>query len=180
MPKSLAEMRSSQSVGLPERTYPICLAGKLVAQIEELEAKYDAVEDKPSNGRLASKSEAKKIADEIDALRDEMNDHLIAVHLRAKPGHEWRAFVAEHPPTDLFIDQRSGIGIDAAIRDLPEFIVSVNGEDLKPGDWDFVIANAADGDLKGCVGMLMDMHNAGVDIPKSRRSSRTTEEPLSD
>ena len=34
--KSLAEIRKSEHVGRPERTYPICVAGRLVAQMEAL------------------------------------------------------------------------------------------------------------------------------------------------
>lgn len=182
MPKSLAEIQASQSSGLPERTYPICTAGKLVAQIEELEAQYEMVADQPrGNGRLAAKSEQKKIEDQIDALREEMNDHLVGVLFRAKPGHVWRAFVAEHPPRDgVAQDQRLGVNVDEVIKDLTEFIVSANGEQMPPGYWDWLISVAADGDLRGCVMVVADLHQRPVNIPKSLRPSPTSQEPSSD
>lgn len=178
MPKSLKEMRSSDKVGPTERLYPICLAGKLVADIEKLEAELDLVEDRPSNGRLAGKAPRTKLEQQIEALRDEMNDHLAEVRFQAKPGHEYRAFVNAHPPAENDnADQRSGVSIDGFIRDMDEFVLTVNGDVLGPGDWEWIVATASDGDLRACCGLLMDMHNRAVSIPKSRLTSQTSQEP---
>lgn len=181
MPKSLAELRSSDKVGLPERVYPLCLAGKLSADIEVLEAELDLIEDRPAtNGRVGAKSPRKKLEQQIESIRDEMNDHLAEIRFRAKPGHEWRTFVNAHPPSDDAIDQRSGVSLDGFIKDMDEFVVDVNGDDLGPGDWEWIVSTAADGDLKACAGLLIDMHNRAVSIPKSRLTSPTSREPSTD
>lgn len=43
MSKSLSELKSSPDVGLPERTFPLCVSGKLVAELEAADsALYEA------------------------------------------------------------------------------------------------------------------------------------------
>lgn len=192
MAKTLAELRQSPHVGLPQRHYPLCIAGKLVAQCEELGAELDELEaqiekygDKdggaPRVGAKSPRVQAQAAYDaklaEFEAAREEMNDHLADVLLQAKEGHDWRAFVAARPAReDQVLDQRLGANIDQIIADMPEFIVTVSGDPLEPGDWEFMRKNAADGDLRGMVGLLVDMHNRGVNVPKSRRSSQKIRE----
>lgn len=181
MPKTLAELQASKYVGLPETTYPLCLAGKVGAEIDELEARLELVQDRPQNARLGGKSEKAKLEQKIEELREVMYDHLVAVRLRAKPGHEWRKFLNEHPPREgQRIDRLLGLDVDAFITDIPEFVVHVNDEPLTDEFWEFIIANAVEGDLRNMMMKLVELHNEGVDIPKSRLSSRSPQEPSDD
>ena len=181
MAKTLAELRQSEYVGLPERTYPLCMAGKVAADVEELEAQLDALPERTANGgqgqRVGRKSDQRRIEEEIEKLREVMNDHLVPIRLQAKAGHDWRAFIAEHPPREKdALDQRTGFNVDEVIANLDQFILHVSGEKLKKGEWAWVVENAADGDLKEMTRLLIDMHNTAVDVPKSRLNSQAVQE----
>lgn len=181
MSKSLAELRQSPHVGLPEKLYPICLAGKLQAEYDLLQSEYELIEDDPKGGRVGARSPRRKLEDQLEALREQMHEHLVPVLFRAKPGHEWREFVGARPPReDERLDEITGFNVDKVIQDLPEFIVTVSDKPLEPGDWEFVRANAADGDLKECVSIVIALHNRPVDIPKSRLNLRLNQEKQDD
>lgn len=176
MAKTLAELRESPHVGLPERSYPICLAGKLLAEFEDLDEQFQrALEAEESAGprkRVGSKSKAKTIAEQLEKLRDEMEEHTVTVKVRARQQGEWRRWCEEHPAReDSDKDTKVFLGIcnaDDLVDDLGTYVVAINGEEPKDGDWAFVAANAVDGDKDGLAKIVASMHAGSVDIPKSR------------
>lgn len=139
MPKSLSEMQSSPDVGLPERTFPICVSGKLVAELEaadaelfEIEAELETERRKAQRRRdgeepqlrrgakspvpdLERKAEA--AAERSDEIRARMEEHTIPLHLKGKSNGEWRQWATKHPardedadPTGHQRDQRHAAG----------------------------------------------------------------------
>lgn len=181
MSKTLAELRQSPHVGLPKKIYPLCLAGALQSRLDELYAELDLIPESTTPSRMGAKSDRVRKEAEIEAVIEEMNEHLVSIVMQAKPGHEWRQFVNAHPPReDQDQDQMTGFNIDAVIMDLPDFILTVNDAPLGVGDWAWIVENAADGDLKNCVGLLINMHNKAVDVPKSPKTLRQNQENESD
>lgn len=176
MPKSLSEIRSSEHVGRPERTYPICVAGRLVAEMSALdralEEAFEAESAKPRT--MGEKSQAKKIAEQADALREQMAEHTVDVRLRASDNGSWRRWCQAHPAReDEERDKLFGVGIcnsDDLIADLGTYVVKIGDDEPGKGDWDFIADNASAGDLLGMARVVMSMHESGVSVPKSRVS----------
>lgn len=204
MSKSIAELRASRHTALPERTMPLCLAQKLVAEVQSLQEERDAilhseraVEGEPSRPRRqADKPNPRltEIAARFDELSDEMREHTGELRIRAITGGEWRRWVDAHPAREagrrddgqpLFhqIDETIAYGICNAVdlyNDLQRFAVSWNGDELAEGDWDFIANRAAPGDLNEVCRQVVQMHEAvGAKAPLSRRhsSGTTRDEP---
>lgn len=88
-----------EGLTLPEDGVPICMRGDLQSRFEELERALDVARRKPAGDTLASSdSEARAIAEEIEALRAEMQTHVRVFLLRARPRKEWSDLGKEHPP----------------------------------------------------------------------------------
>lgn len=84
---------------LPEVPVPICMRGDLQARFEELERQLHEARRKPSDGSLASSgAEARRIAEELVAVQEEMKGHVRVFLLRAKTRKEWSDLAKEYPP----------------------------------------------------------------------------------
>lgn len=173
--KSLAELKKSEHVGLPERLIEICVSGRLVAEIEELDVQFrNLVNNAPTNPnkRVASgKDEQRQIADRMDVVRAQMAEHMVTIRVRAIKPAEWRALAAEHPPAD---GNRQHdlyqVNLDALEEMAGDFVVEINGNEPGEGDWEFVRENAGGGDLRDLAKTIAAMHVSTVSIPKSRNA----------
>lgn len=95
---------------LPEKVVPLCLRGDLAAQVDELEAQL--AQTRPSE-RMVPNPERVALAQQIEALQDEMKASTVAFRLRALPRREFRALTKEHPPRDGEPqDQMAGVNTD--------------------------------------------------------------------
>lgn len=134
MPLSLSELKSSPDVGRPERTFSLCVAGKLVAELEAADrALQDAYgelavarreQERRADGEArplrmgeaspvpALEAEAEKRAEKVDAIRARMEDHTVTLHLRGKTNGEWRQWATAHPARDED-DDKAGAARDA-------------------------------------------------------------------
>lgn len=168
-PKTLAELRESPDVGLPEQTYALCMSGKLNAEMQRVSDAIEeavAADDQPK--RLGAKSQVMKLNDEREKLRVRMAEHEVTVRFRAKPAHVWRKWVSSHPVReDNDLDERLGYNVDALQDSVSDYIVDVNGAPLADGDWQFMLDNAAPGDLWRMAAIVRGLHESGVAIPKS-------------
>lgn len=207
MPKTLADLRQSPHVGLPEQTHKLCLSGKLYAEFTVAdEAFFEAqgaaevareradeaardADDVPRRPRRAGEGSevvalreaadaAEAVADEkaadVDRIRELMAEHTVEVTVRAKQDGDWRTWCAAHPAReDDRRDTTEFAGLcdaDALIAAAGDWVTAVNGAPLKPGDWDFVTAAAAPGDVKELAKRIVRMQERGVDLGKSRGS----------
>lgn len=134
MSKSMAELMTSPDSGLPERTFDICVAGKLVAELTaadevlvEIETEIEQIkadareqegEFKPKR-RMAAKPRVVELQEKakaqgavVDAIRDRMAEHEIPLLVRAKEPGVWQQFIDAHPARDKD-DDRAGYTRDA-------------------------------------------------------------------
>lgn len=95
----------------PEKTVPVCLAGDLQAEFEELERDLQVARDQPADGTLAGggNSLATQIAQQIQELRGRMREHSTTFRFRGLPRREYSDLVAECPPGD---DAPEGAEVD--------------------------------------------------------------------
>jgi hypothetical protein len=102
---TLAELRESPHVGPMERTVPVCVAGKLVAEYEALDVEYLDAEraaggddgERSNRREVDGPSEALQIAQRMEALHEKMLAHEVMVRLRRKRTTDWGAYVEAHP-----------------------------------------------------------------------------------
>lgn len=84
---------------LPEKTVQVCLRGDLQAEFETLDRKLREELNRP-NDSLAGNSTARELAEQVEALRQQMTDHTVTFRMRAIPRRAWTKLVAAHPPRD--------------------------------------------------------------------------------
>lgn len=185
MSKSIADLRTSPRVGLPERVYSMCLASSLVAEVQvlldELEAaravtaaqtERDESVAKPKRLAQGSTTEIRK---RLAAVRDEMVEHTGALTLRGVTNGAWREWADAHPARDENArDEEVAYGFcnaDDLLADLGRYAYAWNGEPLGAGDWEFIAENAAPGDLKALTELVVQMHESVVNVPKLLRDS---------
>lgn len=91
-----------EGLKLPEAEVPICMRGDLQARFEELDRDLEAARRTPEDDSLASSGvEPRRLAEEIEALRAEMQEHVRVFLLRARPRKEWSDLLKEHKPRKI-------------------------------------------------------------------------------
>ncbi|WP_329013239.1 hypothetical protein OG271_04040 [Micromonospora rifamycinica] len=162
---------------LPERTVPICLRGDLTAEFEALERQLDEALRKPADSLAGDGSGG--IAEQMETLRAEMQQHTYPVRLRAMTRPAWRQFVADHPPRkgdDGEVDERDrvrGVNVDTFFAALVR--TSIVDPPLDDAQWerlnDEVLTDYQFGELSSAAWAL---NRGEVDIPFSPAASRMT------
>lgn len=183
--KSLAELRQSPRVGLPERTYTLCLASSLLgevqalveelAEVEQAEGVDEDGERKGPPKRMAETSRGPVIRARLGELREEMAEDSGELTLRAIDEGAWRRWVDEHPAREEHVrDESVAYGVcnaDALLDDLATYAKAWNGEPLADGDWLWIKSQAAPGDLKAIARLVVMMHEAALNVPKLLNAS---------
>lgn len=180
-PKTLAELRQSPRVGLPERTYSLCLASKLIGEIRTLAIELDEAETiaaaqregdatKAAPRRAGESSDVLEKRAKMAALREEMIEHTGTLTLLGVDDGKWREWVDAHPAREgNKRDRQIALGYcnaDDLLDDLGRYAKAWNGDDLAAGDWDWIKSQAAPGDLKELGRIVVSMHEMAVDVPK--------------
>lgn len=106
-----------------EITVGVCLRGDLVAACEDLQRQLDAAERAAPNDSLAAGGEARRIAEQIEALREQMLRSTVVLRFRALPRRKFRSLVDTHPPRPeeqdpVGNDRRIGVNVDALAEPL--------------------------------------------------------------
>ncbi|MEV6036036.1 hypothetical protein AB0L65_33115 [Nonomuraea sp. NPDC052116] len=98
----------------PERTVPLCLAGDLQAQYEQLERDLTRAREKARSGTLAggANAEATEIARRIQALQEEMREHTEIFTFRGLTRRQYSDLVAAHPPTEEQVEKNSEVDVN--------------------------------------------------------------------
>ena len=169
MALSIAQMRESGSVGLPERTLRMCLAQKLVAEVQRLESEKASLapgqtEDgkaKPRRNGDPSALRIKEIDERLAELLAEMDEHTGTLTIRGISGGEWRRWADDHPARTQGADDEGRpqihpldadvaygrVNVSDLLATLDVYAVAWDGTPFGPGDWEFIASQAAPGDL---------------------------------
>lgn len=96
----------------PEKTVPICLAGDLQAEFEELERDLAVARDKPADGTLAGGANplATQLAQQIMELRERMRQHTRTFRFRGLSRRQFSDLVTKYPPSED--DKEDGKDVD--------------------------------------------------------------------
>lgn len=200
MSKSIAELRTDSRATLPERSYQLCLAGDLIAEMQKLQNERAELsiensrsisgdgEAKPPTrlGEHPMESEAlREVNERLAALWDEMAEYTGDLRLRAIASGDWTTWVDEHPAReenarDLEVTF-GGCNADDLIAELGRFAVRWNGEDMRPDEWrEVILPRVSFADLKAIAQTVYAMHEIGVDLPKLRLASRGDQQSATD
>lgn len=155
----------------PEKTVPVCLAGDLQAEFEDLERDLAIARDQPAEGTLAGGANplATQIAQQIMELRERMREHTRVFRFRGQPRKEYSDLVAKCPPSEE--DKDKGAEVDwetfsvalvAACAVDPAMSVEEAGQIadvLTQAQWDSLVAAA------------FSVNKRDVDVPFSYAAS---------
>lgn len=156
---------------LPERSIDLCLRGDLVSQLQELERELAvAAEEEKVNGSLDSAA-TRPIAEKMQALRVEMQEHTLTLKLHALPRRKWTALMAAHPPReDDKVDAVTGLNrdtfYDAMVR------ACVVEPVLDEDDWSGLDEKLSDGQWQALTNAAWAVNARDFDVPFLRRASQ--------
>lgn len=170
------QKRASQ----PEDIVPVCLAGRLVAEHEQLERQLAELRDDPAAG--IEGNGRGELAERIQALEEQMKADTYPIRLRALKRPAFKALVAAHPPRrseDGEIDERDrdrGFNIDALYEALVP--LSIIDPQLDAAAMRKLLdEDLTDGQFIELGNMAFFLNRGSVDVPFSRAASailRTT------
>ena len=157
---------------LPEDIVPIVLDRKPVAEFKRLEielqrAQEASVRDKRMAGR------AREIAEQIEALREQMFASTVNFCLRGFSKNDWNALKEKHPVKDdanqTDVDQLLGADAKALFNEAVR--LSIVSPQLDDEDWVNLVAVLSDGEWDRFVNSVYAMNEDGISVPFSRKAS---------
>lgn len=89
---------------LPEDSVQLCLRGSLVREYEELEVELRTASTVATS--LGERAPASRLAERLEALRDEMLRYAVTIRMRALPPKPWRDYVATQPQVETADDPK--------------------------------------------------------------------------
>lgn len=204
MSKSIAELRASGHVRRLTRDHTICLNVDLAEEYrrlrEELLEAAAALEESANKpqppGRLGTRAKAQLKAArehleakgaELDELADRMAEFEVIVTVERAEPEAWNEWAAENPPREQPADElgrRSLVlrdaqhggrcNFDALVKDLPTWVIALNGAPVSGDDWAWLVSNASPADVDDVAGVVLELHTGRVSLPKSLKTSLAT------
>jgi hypothetical protein len=83
-----------------ERTATVCVAGHLNSRYDELEVDLQRSVEQAKGGSLADGKEQRRLAEDMQAVREQMREHEHTFTFRAMAPKDWSDLQAEHPGRD--------------------------------------------------------------------------------
>lgn len=154
------------SAKLPERSETLCVRGDLLDEWQDLEqqlAKTQVAEH--GSDSLARGGEARKIAERMQALREEMREHEHTFHFRALPATEYSDLQAKHGPTQKQREQ----GYDLNWDTWPKALVAACAIDPEMTEEEAgqLASAVSDGQWDQLLRCVMTVNRSKVDVPNS-------------
>lgn len=167
-PLSLDELLDD--AGLQRRLYRLSMAGHLLPRRDKLELELAQIlddDEKQKSRRVGSSSQAQAKAAELEAVEADIERRWLALILEAKEPKEWWAFKKANPAREgVRADERAEINLQAIVDQLPaEFLAEPK---MTAEQWAKVCGKSSVGDLHSLAVTVFNMHEMGLDIPKSR------------
>jgi hypothetical protein len=157
---------------LPERTVNICLRGDLVADYEALQVELVKLHGQASDS-LAGNGAA-SVAERMDQLAAQMQEHTYLFRLRAMPRHAWRTLVNAHPPRekdDKVVPEDMISGVNRETFFEPMVRASIIDPDLTDESWKRLLDALTDRQFEDLVSAAWDLNQGKVDVPFLRAAS---------
>lgn len=173
MGMSLSEIGKSGVGARPERTYRLCLATSLLAEVQALTEELMSLPrgDAESGPKKMSDGRAGEIRQALTSLHEQMESYTGELRLRALPDDEWQEFKDEHPAREDHPEDEEVAGgwcdSDALRADLARWMAAWDGEEMSDEDRAVVMERAAGADKKQLVTLAVGMQEVAVQVPFS-------------
>lgn len=153
----------------PATTVPVCLRGDLQADFEDLERRLEIV-TKNSPDSLAGNPEARELAEQIEALRGEMESATVPIRVEALARPKWLAMVAKYPVReDNEVDDTFGFATDEM---WPELVRASITPHVSDETWAKLDSKLTAGQMEALGLAAAALNRRGkVSIPKSSAAS---------
>ena len=158
---------------LPERSVDVCLRADLFAEAEGIHRELQQAESErdAATASLASGSESRVKAEQLQAVRDEMLDHTLTLRFRALPRKGKRNLALRYPPReDNLGDLAEGVNVEAMTEALIPLCLVDPVFDAE--DWEAFEASTSDGQWLPIAAAVWAINNQDVEVPFSRTASR--------
>jgi predicted phage tail protein len=157
----------------PERTVPLCLRGDLQAEFEDLERQLQVEQERPGDS-LAGNPAVRQIAEQIEGLRQQMQDSTVVVRLRGLGNAEWNALVRSHEPRDgNETDNSLGYNVETFFPALVKACLV----DVTDAQWDRLYEAITSGQFENLNDAALAVSRRKVDVPKSFVASEVLRKP---
>lgn len=158
-----------------ERTLPLCLRGDLVAQFEDLERQLTEAQ-RNQDDSLNAGTAARGIADQMEALREQMQAGTVVFRLRSMGRKRFQALCAEHPPRkddDGNPLREDRLGVNTQTVWDPVLRASLVEPVLAPDRLTHILDEVlSDGQYDRLASLAWDVNRSDVDVPFSLAASR--------
>lgn len=153
-----------------EGTVRLCLRGDLLAEYADLERRLGDAQHADARDSLAAGGQARVLAERMEELLRQIDDHTHPFTFRALPRHEFRRIQDQHPP-------REGNHIDATlggnIETFPAPLIQACCLEPKMTDDQVgqLVDVLSDGQLMELFGCALGLNRSRVDLPKFEPAS---------
>ncbi len=164
-----------------QQPVPICLRGDLVSEVERLNEELATVLQAEADARVSGAasldtgSQGRQIAEQIEALREQMKASTITFMLRALPKQRFRAMIDEHPPRK---DDDGGVLAldDMGVNSSTFFDVLIRECTAEPQltepQWQKLFGKLSDRQFQVLSTTAWAVNRSDVDVPFSRAASK--------
>ncbi|KAB2347354.1 hypothetical protein [Actinomadura rudentiformis] len=161
---------------LPEDGVSICLRSDLALQHEELEGRLEAARTADQQNTLAAGGQARKIAEEIQALEEQMREHTHRFVFRGIPRRRYRDLMEQYPPREGNKDDAL-FGADNST--FPHALIAACCIDpvMTRDQVEELCEVLTDGQVLELFGCALALNRGLVDVPKSVAASAILAKP---
>lgn len=158
---------------LPEKIVDLCLRPDLVAQLEDVDRQFAALDEPGQDARLTSGADRRRLGEQAQALREQMRGSTVVFRLRALPRRQWDALMKAHPPRpDVDVDTRLGYNADTFYDELIR--VSTVEPSLTSEQWTTLLDTLTTAQWQALAATAQGLNLRKVDVPFSRAASHLT------
>ena len=158
---------------LPEKSVPICLRGDLLSEWDTADAELMQISRTelvaPS---LADGGRRRALAEQMEALREQMLAESVQFRLRAVGRRRWTQLLAEHPPRDG-VDSDRALGVNGETFFTAIVRACVVEPVLTEAQWAGLLDETlTSAQFEALADAAWTLNRKGVDVPFSRAASR--------
>ncbi|GIH70346.1 hypothetical protein [Sphaerimonospora thailandensis] len=149
------------------KTVPLCLAGDLQAEWEDLDRQRRELLAKPREDSLASDGgELREVEELMDAIREQMAEKVVPFKIQGLPKRPWKALADQHPPREA--DRENGLDYHADTFPLAALVACCIDPKMTPEQAERLVDEAlTQGQWDELWMAIISVNKLKVNVPKS-------------
>lgn len=159
---------------LPEARVPLCMRGDLLAELGRLEQELDTARQADSGNSLASGGAARQVAEQMEELLAEIEQHTHIFRFRAIPRRAFRDLQEAHPPREgNQLDTTMGFDVEGL--QVPLISACCFDPAMDSDQTESLLDVLSDGQVMELFGAALALNRSRVDLPKFETASAILE-----